>query len=780
MTQPTTVIDKLRACIGGQVATLGEKLRARRPLPLLPFVGNGLTLLAEGLAPETDEQIDRLQWRKLLESALAPTNYTVESLERRGYDYPLILSFAKELNPGTDIWSQLRRATQELTPTDLHKLLVRVSQRAIATTNFDSLLERSVEEGRNFGVVNCPVTVKVQQSGGDHLRIFKLHGTMPDGDSGQGSVPPKHVIADRSQYERWSRYTNRTFLKYFGGIRSEMEGALCLFIGLRMGADELVLQRLLHQSSGAKCIVTFSKPNEPSFRWNMMGFDVIDIPVGLAASHQKKRLALLVLIECLLKHQVVKCSDGAGLAAQIDSLYESTPKNPLVNLRVDLVAPVVSAAGQVAHTRLFGLNGPPRQEAFHSLLKATLSPTETPDYLLVDQVGGQVGTPSLVWDAIGLPTRLIAQVGDDVPGEAVLNRLEWTKWIDFSDIARVSPKNPAAETAKGFATEMLTTTTWMGYRTGFDSQRPSLTGSLKAEIPTSVTVAYVTPAYWEGLQKALGESGDDPLLVMETGSRGDQLAEQWVAGRNGIILGSVGAFLPKPDSPPHADEPAEKARFHQFQAFLGCLRTSHVPDILKTRLHGARAYITTLGEYGCVLWERCGDEWKDPMWCIPSSFIGEDGAYKGLKLGEQRDGLGCGDCGRAGFVAALTSLLEFRRPDSGIDLTPGIVRTATAWLNWFGLQKVRHFGLEPYLVFLRRKSRESNLGQALRIRHDNDSIELLPDDKLASVRFVSVQSLLDIVEPHIQMRLENLWADVVGWRAERDFVDTRPSSTPPP
>lgn len=163
----------------------------------------------------------------------------------------------------------------------------------------------------------------------------------------------------------------------------------------------------------------------------------------------------------------------------------------------------------------------------------------------------------------------------------------------------------------------------------------------------------------------------------------------------------------------------ETGRYHQYARFLEKLVDSHSGLEVFTDqwgLYGARALVVTLGELGSIYWKHESNAWSAPLWCIGSRFSEKSKDGEGrrvLPLSEVRDGLGCGDCARAGFVAAIACLTNFSPVAKDEELSSNSVDAAVAWLNWFGLQKLRHFGLEEYLEFL--KGQKTILQKALKV-----------------------------------------------------------------
>ncbi len=290
------------------------------------------------------------------------------------------------------------------------------------------------------------------------------------------------------------------------------------------------------------------------------------------------------------------------------------------------------------------------------------------------------------------------------------------KWTDFDGVLKILPRRgakPPVEASPGFATESMTAITWFGVRTGFDARRFVAKGRLlradgwkqEFEKLSGVAILYATKvlSYYLRLHFDDVFAASKPLVIFETGGSGDADIDDWVATNEGIVIASARAALKNwfgvdtEDKIPHD----MFGRYWQIKLLLEALPNNAFPQ--GSPLARARALVVTLGEVGALYWERTNPEWQ---WCFAKSF--EEHSKQGfadavtLPLEEIRDALGCGDCSRAGFVASMACSLGFRPPDQ--DLPPQSLSLAVASLNWFGIQKLRYFGMDRYIKFLAREA----------------------------------------------------------------------------
>jgi len=160
---------------------------------------------------------------------------------------------------------------------------------------------------------------------------------------------------------------------------------------------------------------------DPLHRFKLLGINVIQLPLGLVASPKKRALAFLALLDLLLERNLIECPERDKAKQAIKTGYEECGKNQFLGQVLHLISPKICCVGQLAKGRLIGLSDAAAQETFHGPAAASAAPDSDPEVLIdgVDQI---------------LPVK-------------------------------------GTETAPGLATETITTTTWFGNRTGFDSYR---------------------------------------------------------------------------------------------------------------------------------------------------------------------------------------------------------------------------------------------------------------------------------------------------------------------
>ncbi|MBZ5658825.1 MAG: hypothetical protein LAO08_00315 [Acidobacteriia bacterium] len=679
-----------------------------------------------------------------------------DCFRRRGFEHPEILHFifgkAKE-EQEQNIWHQFAKDLYALKPSELHRALVLMADRRIATTNYDVLLELAAHDVRRYDPMY--VMEPIGGSGrnppdpypprGEELVILKLHGSLPP-PKGDGSHTSEMVdqwieSASYRQLVTTSVVYRTTalgpsvedrllpFFEFRAAL--ERDDHVFVFLGTSLTPAELILMRFLYSRWGARknLIILDVRANaEPTIRFQELGIDTLWLPQGLAAAPERMRLAYIVLLELLLDRIDIKTDRKKRASDSLKLAYRELPFNDLVKSPLSNISPVVCCVGPLQTSRVIGIAQPAQQETFHGPPEATRAPDSKEKELLIsDSSLGQGGNPLLVWDAMGLPSAVVAEIGDDAAGDGILGSLSERQWIDFDGVLEVIPQSGGSmptEASPGVATESFTCVTWFGFRTGFDSRRFGEKGSrlpredwgAKFKEIQNVPILYVTKVLSHELMAYFDKqspSSTKPLMVLETGGGGEPDIEKWVAQHYGIVIASAKTALRwfNTTSPDAGDE---FGRYVQMTRLLKALleeinkeKDKENPEFVsKNSLTGARALVVTLGELGALSWEQKNSKWLGPFWTFPTSFeqhANEPEPFEkgtSLPLHEVRDALGCGDCARAGFVASLARSLDFK-PLQG-DLPQHSVSLALASLNWFGIQKIRHFGMDRYLDSLRK------------------------------------------------------------------------------
>jgi sugar/nucleoside kinase (ribokinase family) len=715
--------------------------RGSGPEWLLPVVGNSLTRIAASESGGAN-----YSWTQWLNDALNAGGAVAtdsQMLESFGYEQPEILSLAMATPGGHrhGIFKFLFDQTRSLPPTPAHRALV-AAAKAIATTNYDDLIEEAAVRGKLFRK-DCVIDVPGGESEPDRIDnevlIYKLHGSLPRHDIGGRRADearfdgwmkdvefrPHRIIGTQESYLQHSMGSINSVLVNVPRLRKllDSQDTLVLFFGLGFYPAERVLMRLLYgqdQEVRNKMALVVAHPDDPLLRWSQHGIDTVRIPVGLAGSTRRRLLAFLVLLE-RLSHRVRFRNLAAAERAICEGIRD-LGASPATDVQLAETRSIVTVVGQAAYGRIIGIERSVTQESVFGPVAGTPAPDVEDEVLVVDEALGQALTPALVWDAIGLPSSLIAEVGHDGGGREILRRLGKADWIDSDGVTSLLAHEGA--TAPGVATETFVSMGWNGLRTILDAKRyfEARSGLSDLEIAKGVNrpIVYVTKAMWEQIRDALQSTKESvrPILVLETGSAGHMEAEAWVAENDGVILASAMSFLnwlEAKDLPVeegsqaarewHEQNPApadETGRYWQYFQLLERLRGTPIPKCIGTpdkpgQLYRARVIVVTVGEVGAVYWTRTDGGWKGPWWCVTESFLSD---FRALPDSEVRDALGCGDCARAGFVASLAASIDYRHYGRG-PLPDRWTHQAVVALNWFGTQKLRFFGIERYLKHLR-------------------------------------------------------------------------------
>ena len=331
-------------------------------------------------------------------------------------------------------------------------------------------------------------------SGGDRT---ELHGSLP--------VPNSSGKLDQAKFNSWltkkgyqqlvatsASYRSAaltTALPHLNHVRTafEHDDNLCLFLGTSLTSAELVLLRLLYSRWGDHknlLILNICAPaEERQIRFAELGIQTLNLPKGLAGNPARRVLAHIVLLDIILDKITLPEYRREQAKKYLIDAYNELPVNSLTNIAMANTVPVVGCVGTLQTTRVIGLAEAAQQEAFHAPAKATRTPNSNEaEVLISDASMGQGGNPLLVWDAMGLPAAVVAEIGDDVAGADILDRLQDLKWIDFDGVLQVLPQSksvPSTEASPGCATESSLCVTWLGVRTGFDSFRFEATQSMR-------------------------------------------------------------------------------------------------------------------------------------------------------------------------------------------------------------------------------------------------------------------------------------------------------------
>jgi sugar/nucleoside kinase (ribokinase family) len=773
-----TLETRIRIAVKGALEKALEKalgeLKSKYPdgRELAFLVGNGLTRTAAEL-----EGSPSLSWAGLCRNALttARVEHSLEYLASLGYDYSEIFEYALRRAEDKDkatVWRDFWKRLSEIPPSFAHRVLVS-SACPIVTTNYDDLFEQAAETSvppvklarRALEVGDTAeqsAFTRVHSSPGG-LPLFKIHGSLPPRKPPEGPKDwleekgHKKTVAELKSYQTIALCDDDVFFgdRLFGPVRAALQGKTVLVLGLGLQAEELVLARLLtgvmgYQSAEptyrspillALVVEPDSHPLHHLERWGIMP---IRVPIGLVSSATSRLLATLILLkELSLKHN--KDQPVALAEFYIEQLRECPKLLSRTGDSPRHAYPRILAVGQAAWSRVLGFEEALAQERAYSPTKAQAlpwAPDGSPRPLITEDPGGQALVPVLVWDALRIPSALVSRIYTDEAGGKILAYLGSTNWVDYEWVSLnqrlTRPKALADVPAEVSATEHSTVATWFGLRTILDSPRdihdtsgdPTKFDSVASGrcFKLGSPVVYATKVDWQAVRDALDIDKVRPLIVYDTGGRGNKDAETWVSEREGIVIASIYSALEwcfssgigtwEDENGPceferwrRAREPKDdRGRLFQIHELLVRLReVTDGPAFLQpSRLGKLRAYIVTLGELGCIYWVRNGETWQEPGWSYVKRCL--DPSREAENDKEARDGLGCGDVARAGFVASALATMDYS--DDLSKLTEPAIKWAIGWANWFGYQKLRYFSLRDFLDYVRRHD------EHLELRHD--------------------------------------------------------------
>lgn len=217
-------------------AQLIEAVKSKRAIPFLGAGSSKEARDADGkMPPDADQLRDILAQRFF-------------GKDIRNRDVMAVAEMAIQSSGGQSlVFEEVRKAFERFEPGDAHRLLSTFSWRAIATTNYDLLLERAYasQNQRRQNLVRFvkddePIEEKMQAVT-NPVQYLKLHGCL---DHLHDSDIP--LILAREQYATYS--ANRTRL--FGRLRDFARESALIFIGYRL--DDPHIRELIYSLSGDK------------------------------------------------------------------------------------------------------------------------------------------------------------------------------------------------------------------------------------------------------------------------------------------------------------------------------------------------------------------------------------------------------------------------------------------------------------------------------------------------------------------------------------------------
>jgi sugar/nucleoside kinase (ribokinase family) len=373
---------------------------------------------------------------------------------------------------------------------------------------------------------------------------------------------------------------------------------------------------------------------------------------------------------------------------------------------------------------------------------------------IADEMGGQGGATVLALDALGVASSIVSVVGEDETGFRILDRLQQADWINFEGVRQLSSRT-VPSVARSTTTMCLA---FYDVRQGINTQSvdaidlkfalpPAAAGNNGEDRPAwpqwsrSIELDYTEIIYlcgsaaapvsaWLQARRINRDEPDllaDRLLVMDTGTAGLALeAQDFVLESGGCVLASALAALQRsrPNLPRRehknpalydpkihydgekwfkevwqgAEMKDERARVLQLFALMKDIAFDLARITPPALARGKGAFVITLGSYGMLVLTDGA-----PFWIIDArahdrlTSSADDSHAADIPASEIRNGLGCGDAARAGFVAAL--LGQARKDIQGIPRDA--LKRMVAAACFVGSLKIQYFRYEDFLTALR-------------------------------------------------------------------------------
>ncbi|MAZ17627.1 MAG: hypothetical protein CL535_15025 [Ahrensia sp.] len=216
-----------------QVALSGPLIEAVKGQRCVLFLGAGASKEAKNSNGETPPDADQL--RDILAS-----RFFGKPMPNRDVMGVAEMAIATT-GSGPQVYEEVRKAFSGFTPQGAHKLIPTFSWRAIATTNYDTIVEEAYREVTNK--VQQPVAfVKDDEPIDDRLREFpnpvpylKLHGCL--NHIHDGDIPP---VLSREVYSTYSKNRTRLFLR----LKDMAFEHTFIFVGYRL--DDAHIRDLIY------------------------------------------------------------------------------------------------------------------------------------------------------------------------------------------------------------------------------------------------------------------------------------------------------------------------------------------------------------------------------------------------------------------------------------------------------------------------------------------------------------------------------------------------------
>lgn len=158
-----------------------------------------------------------VDWKRLLEKVAEELNVTIEphtDLVELAQYYVNETKSSHELSTAI-----LNKFPSDAEPTDNHKIISSIPIGVYWTTNFDKLIEKSLEQsGKVFDVKSLPESLAISKMG-SQVTVYKMHGDVDN---------PDKTILTRDQFEKYPQ-THQAFLNNFS---YDLANRTFLFLGL--------------------------------------------------------------------------------------------------------------------------------------------------------------------------------------------------------------------------------------------------------------------------------------------------------------------------------------------------------------------------------------------------------------------------------------------------------------------------------------------------------------------------------------------------------------------
>src|SRR5439155_2038239 len=135
----------------------------------------------------------------------------------------------------------------------------------------------------------------------------------------------------------------------YAAVIEALKGSIVLLTGLALGAEELIVSRLLMEAAPQLKICLAVEPGiDVLWKYRRFGFHVIRVPLGLVCDAGSRQLAFAIMLHELANYFSIKIPED------LDRFIRSTRDS---NLRPEIIA-----IGQASFNRVYGVDDPLTQE----------------------------------------------------------------------------------------------------------------------------------------------------------------------------------------------------------------------------------------------------------------------------------------------------------------------------------------------------------------------------------------------------------------------------------